>query len=59
MPMRFFDPAIARWNRPDPITHFESSPYNGMDNNPIKGSDPTGADVIEIEGGYKFTGEDG
>ncbi|MDH7447548.1 DUF6443 domain-containing protein [Aquimarina sp. 2201CG14-23] len=58
MPLRFYDPAIGRWNRPDPITHFELSPYNGMDNNPIKGSDPTGADVIEIEGGYKFTGED-
>ena len=58
MDWRSFDPAIARWTSIDPVTHYNLSPYNGMDNNPIIGSDPSGADVIEIEGGYKFTGQD-
>jgi len=44
MPLRKFDPAIARWLTIDPVTHFSMSPYNGYDNNPIFWADPTGAD---------------
>ncbi|MDD7888278.1 RHS repeat-associated core domain-containing protein [Flavivirga sp. 57AJ16] len=58
MDFRNYDPAIARWTSIDPVIHYNFSPYNGMDNNPVVGSDPSGADVIEIEGGYKFTGQD-
>lgn len=58
MHFRHFDPAIARWTSVDPVPHFDLSPYNGMDNSPIVGVDPSGADVIQINGGIKFTGAD-
>ncbi len=45
MPLRSYDPTIARWNRIDPVTHFSLSTYNGFDNNPIYYADPSGADA--------------
>ena len=45
MDMRQYDATIGRWTRIDPVTHHEFSTYNGMDNNPIVGSDPSGSDV--------------
>ncbi len=45
MDMRQYDPAIARWTTLDPVTHFDFSPYNSFDNNPVFWSDPSGADA--------------
>ncbi|MGY3793448.1 DUF6443 domain-containing protein [Aquimarina sp. 433] len=42
MPLRSYDPAIARWNRIDPVVHHGLSPYNAFDNNPIVYADPSG-----------------
>lgn len=58
MDVRMYDPAIGRWNRIDPITHYHNSPYNAMDNNPINGADPIGADVIEHSNGTLYTEAD-
>lgn len=45
MDLRDYDPAIGRWTGIDPVTHFEQSPYCGMDNNPVSFADPSGADA--------------
>ncbi|MHA7060265.1 RHS repeat-associated core domain-containing protein, partial [Aquimarina sp. M1] len=42
MPLRAYDPAIARWNRIDPVVHHGLSPYNAFDNNPVFYADPSG-----------------
>ena len=42
MPLRSYDPALARWNRIDPVTHHSLSPYNSFDNNPVFYADPSG-----------------
>ena len=42
MPLRSYDPAIARWNRIDPVVHHGLSPYNAFDNNPVFYADPSG-----------------
>ncbi|MBQ4802582.1 hypothetical protein J8L88_06905 [Aquimarina sp. MMG015] len=42
MPLRSYDPAIARWNRIDPVIHFSLSTYNAFDNNPVVYADPSG-----------------
>ncbi|GAA4276491.1 papain fold toxin domain-containing protein [Aquimarina mytili] len=44
MPLRSYDPTIARWNRQDPVVHHGLSTYNAFDNNPIYYADPSGAD---------------
>src|SRR5690625_288984 len=44
MDMRQYDPAIARWVVQDPVVHFDYSPYNAFDNNPVFWADPSGAD---------------
>jgi len=44
MPLRAYDPAIARWNRIDPVVHHGLSPYNAFDNNPVFYADPSGGD---------------
>ena len=44
MDMRQYDPAIARWIVQDPVVHYDFSPYNAFDNNPIFFADPSGAD---------------
>ena len=46
MDMRQYDPAIARWIVQDPVVHFDYSPYNAFDNNPVFWADPSGADSI-------------
>ena len=56
MPLRSYDPAIARWNRIDPVVHHSLSTYNGFDNNPIVYADPSGGDSDETLGaGQLFT----
>jgi RHS repeat-associated protein len=44
MDLRMYDPAIARWNAIDIVDHYEYSPYQAFDNNPVFWSDPSGAD---------------
>jgi RHS repeat-associated protein len=46
---RQLDPRLGRWMSPDPVVHFDQSPYCSMDNNPIWFNDPLGDDVK----GYK------
>jgi RHS repeat-associated protein len=58
MDMRQYDPVVARWVVQDPIIHFEYSPYNAFDNNPVYWSDPTGEDAQETDAGWAFTGDD-
>ncbi len=43
MDVRKYDPAIARWTGIDPVTHYNLSPYNAFDNNPVFWADPSGA----------------
>ncbi|WP_394750634.1 DUF6443 domain-containing protein [Spongiimicrobium salis] len=43
MEVRQFDPAIARWVVQDPVVHYNYSPFNAFDNNPIYWADPSGA----------------
>ncbi|HAF30678.1 MAG TPA: hypothetical protein DCG75_16675 [Bacteroidales bacterium] len=38
---RMYDPALGRWNIPDPLSQFHS-PYNYAGNNPISMTDPSG-----------------
>ncbi|WP_299441270.1 DUF6443 domain-containing protein [uncultured Aquimarina sp.] len=59
MPLRAYDPAIARWNRIDPVVHHGLSPYNAFDNNPVFYADPSGADSWGLSGGNHYGGFDG
>lgn len=60
MELRLYDPAIARWNAIDPVTHYEYSTYSAFDNNPVFWADPSGADSEVSEDGnvITFTGQD-
>lgn len=49
MPLRQYDPAIARWTSIDPVTHFSMSTYTGFDNNPVYWSDPSGANAQDFD----------
>ncbi len=51
MPLRSFDPTIARWNRVDPVTHYTLSTYNTFANNPIYYADPSGGSHSTIKEG--------
>ncbi|MEW7291560.1 DUF6443 domain-containing protein [Aquimarina sp. 2304DJ70-9] len=51
MPLRSFDPTIARWNRVDPITHHTLSTYNTFGNNPVYYNDPSGGSHHTIREG--------
>ncbi|WP_298143428.1 RHS repeat-associated core domain-containing protein, partial [Flavobacterium sp.] len=42
MPLRDYDPAIARWVVLDPVIHHSQSPYSGFNGNPIVFADPSG-----------------
>lgn len=42
MHFRDYDPALGRWTAMDPVVHFDMSPYNAFDNNPVYWADPRG-----------------
>ncbi len=46
MPLRQYDPAIARWTGIDPVTHHSMSTYTAFDNNPVFWADPSGANSV-------------
>jgi len=48
MDLRQYDHAIGRYVAQDHVTHFEYSPYNAFDNNPVFWADPSGADAVDI-----------
>ncbi len=45
MDVRSYDPAIARFNGIDPVTHYSQGTSVAFDNNPIYWADPSGADA--------------
>lgn len=56
---RMYDPAIGRWNAPDPMSEsfVDVSPYNHSNNNPINFSDPTGLYPQSLGGGWDPYGD--
>ena len=46
MDLRSYDPAIARFNGIDPVTHFSQGTSVAFDNNPVFWADPSGADGV-------------
>ncbi|WP_158596896.1 DUF6443 domain-containing protein [Aquimarina sp. BL5] len=54
MPLRQYDPTIARWTSIDPVTHHSMSTYTAFDNNPVFWADPSGADAWTYVGNGEY-----
>ncbi len=50
MPLRQYDPAIARFTAIDPVTHYYQSTYTAFDDNPVYYADPSGALSSSLHG---------
>ncbi len=50
--LRMYDGRIGRWLSVDPMGQYDS-PYLGMGNNPVTGSDPTGGETASPNDWYK------
>ncbi|GEM_PF-3440303 len=55
-PLRMYNPLIGQFTSPDPM-HAEHSPYNGMANNPINFTDPTGGVPEWVQKLVDFVGD--
>jgi RHS repeat-associated protein len=55
--LREFDPVVGRWTSKDPYGQYYS-PYVGMGNNPVSGTDPDGGKNIKFDAGGTYIGTD-
>jgi RHS repeat-associated protein len=57
---RMYNDQIGRWMVVDPLAdeYLNISPYSFSLNNAIRYYDPNGMDIVEVDGGVRFTGDD-